>query len=193
MKRAPRGACASTFWFLLTLALLFSTANAQKPRDTELYVDSTAADSVRCGGLTFQFARILTDFGKKPLVGQEIEGTEKRAFDIWIWNRSDSSQTYDPHVFRAVDDEGNQINFWSAEEIGDYIAGHHGLFESGSQEARERAKNRARSRREYQGGTILPGASGGPRILVPDNDKRLDRGVILYCGDLKLGLLHKKK
>jgi len=175
-----------------TALLLVGTLNAQKPRDTELYLDSVRADSVRCGGLTIQFARFFKDAGHTPLAGQKIEGSEKTAIDIWIWNRTDSARTYDPHVFKAVNDEGNQLAFWSADEVGDYVAGHHGLFESGKQEDRERAKNRSRSRREYQAGNILPGVSGGPRILVPDNDKHLDKGINLYCGDTKLGFLHKK-
>lgn len=133
------------------------------------------------------------DRGHHPIAGQEIEGTEKTSIDVWIWNRTDSSRTYDPHMLSAVNDEGNQVAFWSSEEIGDYIGGHHGLFESGSQEARSRARERAKSRREYAGGSILPGVSGGPRILVPDNDKHLDHGITLYCGgQTKLGLLHKK-
>ena len=172
--------------------LLVGTVKAQKPRNTDLLLDSVPTDSVRCGGLTIQFARFMKDEGHHPIAGQAIEGSEKTAIDIWIWNRTDSARTYDPHVFKAVNDEGNQIAFWSADEVGDYVAGHHGLFESGKQEARERAKNRARSRREYQSGTILAGVSGGPRILVPDNDKHLDKGIQLYCGDAKLGFLHKK-
>lgn len=46
---------------------------------------------------------------------------------------------------------------------------------------------------EYAGGKLLPGASGGRRILVPDNDKRLSEGVTLFCGETRLGLLHKAK
>jgi hypothetical protein len=155
-------------------------------------MDSLPADSIRCGGLTFQFAKFNKDMGTAPLIGQKIEGSEKRMIEMWIWNRTDSSRTYDPHVFKAVNDEGNQINFWSADEIGDYIGGHHGLLESGSQQDRERAKNRSRSRREYQGGSILPHVSGGPRFLVPDEDKHFEKGITLYCGDKKLGFLHKK-
>jgi len=168
------------------------TLHAQTPRRTELLLDSIPADSVRCGGLTFQFARFSKDEGHHPLMGQPIEGSEKTSIDIWIWNRTDSARMYDPHVLAATNDQGIQITFWSAEEVGDYVAGHHGLFESASMEARTRARDRARSRREYASGMILPGVSGGPRILVPDNDKHLDHGIVLYCGQVKLGLLHKR-
>src|SRR5205823_2437577 len=119
--------------FVPTTLVLVGTLNAQKPRDTELYLDSVPADSVRCGGLTIQFARFFKDAGHTPLAGQKIEGSEKTAVDIWIWNPTDSARTYDPHVFKAVNDEGNQLTFWSADEVGDYVAGHHGLFESGKQ------------------------------------------------------------
>ncbi|MBI4503816.1 MAG: hypothetical protein HY700_21970 [Gemmatimonadetes bacterium] len=58
---------------------------------------------------------------------------------------------------------------------------------------RDRSKQEVLARMEYAGGKLLPGASGGRRILVPDNDKRLSEGVTLFCGETRLGLLHKAK
>lgn len=171
------------------LVVVAATLNAQKQRNTDLFLDSAPADSVHCAGLTVQFARFFLDEGKHPLVGENIEGSHKNSIDIWIWNRTDSARTYDPKMFKAINDQANQINFWSADEIADWVSSH---ITADNPEAHERAKYRTRSRLEYQGGPILPGASGGPKILVPDNDKHLDKGITLYCGVTKLGLLHKK-
>src|SRR5690349_5535917 len=153
MNRTKPGLAVHGLTGLMFTLLAANGLSAQKPRDTELFLDSLRADSVRCGGLTFQFARFSKDLGHHPIAGQTIEGSEKTAIDIWIWNRTDSARAYDPHMLSAVNDEGNQIGFWSAEEVGDYVGGHHGLFESGSQEARSRARDRARSRREYASGS----------------------------------------
>ena len=192
MKRTQLGLVVHRLTWLMLPMLAATGLSAQKPRDTELYLDALQADSVRCGGLTFQFAKFAKDMGHHPLAGQTIEGSEKTTIDIWIWNRTDSARTYDPHMLSAVNDEGNELGFWSADEVGDYVAGHHGFLESKKQEDRNRARDRARSRHEYAGGSILPGVSGGRRILVPDNDKHLEHGITLYCGQTKLGLLHKK-
>ena len=115
MKQS-RSAVVDTLTWLMLRLLAANLLSAQKPQDTELYLDAVPADSVRCGGLTFQFAKFTKDMGHHPLAGQTIEGSEKTTIDIWIWNRTDSARTYDPHMLSAVNDEGNQLGFWSADE-----------------------------------------------------------------------------
>ena len=133
MKRSQFGLAVHRLAWLMLPLLAASGLNAQKPQDTELSLDAVPADSVRCGGLTFQFAKFAKDMGHHPIAGQTIEGSEKTTIDIWIWNRTDSARMYDPHMLSAVNDEGNQLGFWSADEVGDYVAGHHGFLESGKQ------------------------------------------------------------
>jgi len=65
-------------WLMLPL-LAANGLSAQKPQDTELLLDALPADSVRCGGLTFQFAKFAKDMGHHPIAGQTIEGSEKTA------------------------------------------------------------------------------------------------------------------
>lgn len=185
----------------ITLSLsVVASLQAQKQRKTELWLDSLPADTVSCGGLTIQFARFFKDYDEVKLLGANKKGTERNAIDIWISNRSDSSRGYDPHMFMALDQEGTQINFWNAEEIGTYMAGRGFLLKpeteaaQRSQQATSEANRRETSgRQEYASTRLLPGAAGGRKILVPDNDKKLDKGITLYCGEQNLGLLHKPK
>jgi hypothetical protein len=147
---------------------------------------------VRCGGLTFQFARFFKDEKQTSILGEDRAGTRKTAIDAWVWNRGDSVRAYDPHVFAASNKNGEQVSFLSSDEIGTYVAGHRDLLQDQSREARERDRQQVMARREYAGTHILPGVSGGRKILVPDNDRDLDQGITLFCGDHRLGRLHRQ-
>lgn len=173
---------------------------AQKPRRTELWLDSRPADSVSCGGLTVQFARFFRDGDQVNLLSANKKGTNRRAIDTWVWNGSDSVRLYDPHMFAGLDQDGKQITFWTSDEIGTFMAGRGFLLDAENErqrgarrELREGERREIVARQEYASVRLLPGASGGRRILVPDNDKNLENGIVLFCGEQKLGLLHRPK
>ena len=193
-------AIKSMRWILLAAIFLPPLLSAQRPRKTELWIDSIPADSVRCGGLTVQFARFFRDADEVKLTKADVKASGKQAIDIWVSNHSDSSRSYDPHMFSALNKDGGQINFWSAQEIGAYVGGRGFFMEASNARerdiqrgTREREQREVEARPEYAGGRLLPGASGGRRILVPDIDKNLSDGVTLYCGDTRLGLLSKPR
>src|SRR5438132_14426884 len=110
MRQSRSAVVHASTWLMLPV-LAANLLSAQKPQDTELYLDAVPADSVRCGGLTFQFAKFAKDMGHHPLAGQTIEGSERTTIDISIWNRTDYARTYDPHMPSAVHEEGNQVGF----------------------------------------------------------------------------------
>src|SRR5574342_47300 len=95
---------------------------AQKQRRTELWLDSMPADSVPCNGVTVQFARFFRDADQVNLLKANKKGTGRRAIDIWVWNSSDSVRVYEPGMFSGLDVDGTQINFWTAEQIGTFMA-----------------------------------------------------------------------
>lgn len=173
---------------------------AQKQRRTELWLDSVPADSVSCHGVTVQFARFFRDADQVNLLRANKKGTGRRAIDIWVWNSSDSVRVYEPGMFSALDVDGRQINFWTAEEIGSFMAGRGFLLEAENEsqrsqrrDIREGERREVTSRQEYADSRLLPGATGGRRILVPDNDKKLEDGIVLFCGEHRLGVLHKPR
>lgn len=178
----------------------WTSGAAQKPRKTELMIDSVAADSVRCGGVTIQLARFFKDNDELKTFGANVMGTRRQAIEIWISNRSDSVVTWDPHMLMALNNEGAQVTFLSAQELSVAVSGKGFLFAAENQQeaaqqgmAREKTSRELAARPEYQAGKLLPGAAGGRRILVPDNDKKLGDGITLFCGDKKLGWLSKVK
>ena len=79
MKRSQFGLVVHRLTWLMLPLLAANGLSAQKPQDTELLLDALPADSVRCGGLTFQFAKFAKDMGHHPIAGQTIEGSEKTA------------------------------------------------------------------------------------------------------------------
>ena len=128
------------------------SAAAQSPRPTELLLDSVPADSVKCGGLTVQFAR----FFKEHI--QVLHIYNVPAIDIWVWNRTDSVHTYDPKMLAAVNESGQQIAFLSPADVG------HSFGDFTSSGVRDVV-----GRTDYAAGPVLPHVSLGrnrPRCVV---------------------------